>query len=108
MIPSCQSPSPLLHRRHRLEIACKLCLDCGCDAIDWSLDPDYDPDEECARALLKSSKDATLLSDGGSGEGGGEKGGERGVVMATPCEAVLDLAVRMEGRRRSVEANGLV
>ncbi|GAB2224905.1 hypothetical protein Drorol1_Dr00005684 [Drosera rotundifolia] len=34
--------------------------------------------------------------------------GERGEVMAAACDAVLDLAVSVEGRRTLVEANGLV
>ncbi|KAL9269120.1 Outer envelope membrane protein 7-like protein [Drosera capensis] len=45
-----------------IEIACKPCLDCGRDAIDRSLNPDYDPDEGSAGAPLKSSNDAAAAA----------------------------------------------
>ncbi|KAI4312351.1 hypothetical protein MLD38_037168 [Melastoma candidum] len=45
-----------------IEIACKPCLEKGRDAIDRSLDPNYDPDDEdvavAPRAPLLTSKDA--------------------------------------------------
>ncbi|KAI4370971.1 hypothetical protein MLD38_019256 [Melastoma candidum] len=47
-----------------IEIACKPCLDKGRDAIDRSLDPNYDPDDDdVAVAPLLTSKDAADDND---------------------------------------------
>ncbi|KAK4770840.1 hypothetical protein SAY87_031372 [Trapa incisa] len=46
-----------------IEIACKPCLESGREAIDRSLNPDYDPDDEennaAARAALISKTEDT-------------------------------------------------
>ncbi|CAK9321202.1 unnamed protein product [Citrullus colocynthis] len=44
-----------------IEIACKPCLEKGREAIDRSLNPDYDPDDEISdiRAPLNSNPDFT-------------------------------------------------
>ncbi|KAK9267463.1 hypothetical protein L1049_009889 [Liquidambar formosana] len=37
-----------------MEIACKPCLDKGREAIDHSLDPNYDPDDDNINDLLRA------------------------------------------------------
>ncbi|XP_057948833.1 outer envelope membrane protein 7-like [Malania oleifera] len=39
-----------------IEMACKPCLDKGREAIDRSLNPDYDPDDQDLRAPLNPSQ----------------------------------------------------
>ncbi|XVF87158.1 hypothetical protein PTKIN_Ptkin18bG0096500 [Pterospermum kingtungense] len=40
-----------------IEIACKPCLEKGREAIDRSLNPDYDPDDDNIRAPLNPNPD---------------------------------------------------
>lgn len=37
-----------------IEIACKPCLEKGREAIDRSLNPDYDPDDEASTTTLRA------------------------------------------------------
>lgn len=41
-----------------IEMACKPCLEKGREAIDRSLNPDYDPDDNDLRAPLNPNPDA--------------------------------------------------
>ncbi|XP_022146479.1 uncharacterized protein LOC111015691 [Momordica charantia] len=46
-----------------IEIACKPCLEKGRDAIDRSLNPDYDPDDEVSNIRAPLNPNADLAPD---------------------------------------------
>lgn len=46
-----------------IEIACKPCLEKGREAIDQSLNPDYDPDDNEVRAPLNPNSDSVEHSN---------------------------------------------
>ncbi|KAK9064327.1 hypothetical protein SSX86_015707 [Deinandra increscens subsp. villosa] len=52
-----------------IEIACKPCLESGREAIDRSLNPDYDPDDDDPRLPLNPNPTPSEHS-GGSGDSG--------------------------------------